>query len=98
MTKILSLSNNQILKLCKKYDKTIINLQKFTQIELNSPLLFITKKSQNWLLEMNNFLFLQKTLKHFTPKIRDITKLIDFQNLRSNNLFFDKSERTIKIY
>jgi DNA-directed RNA polymerase subunit beta len=87
LTKTLSLSNNQILKLCQKYDQTIINLQKVTQIQLNSPLLFITKKSQNWLLEMSNLLFLQKNLKPLILKIADITKLIDFQNLRPTIYF-----------
>ena len=90
LTKILSLSDNQILKLCQKYDTTIINLQKVTQIELNSRLFFITKKSQNWLLEMSNFLFLQKNLKPLIPKILDISKLIDSQNLRPT-IYFSRS-------
>ena len=87
LNKILSLSDNQIFKLSQKYDKAIINLQKLTQIQLNSPLLFITKKSQNWLFEMSNLSFLQKNLKPLIPKIVDITKLIDFQNLRPTIYF-----------
>ena len=80
-------SDEQILKLFNKYDKTIINLQKSTQIQLNSPLLFITKESQDWLLEMSNFSFLQKNLKQISPKISDITKLLGSQNLRPTIYF-----------
>lgn len=87
LTKILSLSENQILNLANRYDKTIVNLQKLTQIQLNTPLLFFTKKSQNWLIEMSNLLFLQKKLKDFFPKILDITKLIDSQKLRPTIYF-----------
>ena len=97
LTKILSLSDNQILKLCQKYDTTIINLQKVTQIELNSRLFFITKKSQNWLLEMSNFLFLQKNLKPLIPKILDISKLIDSQNLRPTIYFSRSLKEQLKI-
>ena len=87
LTKILSLSENQILNLSHRYDKTIVNLQKLTQIQLNSPLLFFTKKSQNWLIEMSNFLFLQKNLKELVPRILDITKLIDSKNLKPTIYF-----------
>ena len=87
LTKILSLSENQILNLSQAYDKTILNLQKQTQIQLNSPLLFLTKKSQNWLIEMSNLLFLQKNVKELLPKILDISRLIDSQNLRPTIYF-----------
>jgi len=87
LTKILSLSENQILNLYHRYDKSIVKIQKLTQIQLNSSLLFITKKSQNWLIEMSNLLFLQKNLKELFPKILDITKLIDSQTLRPTIYF-----------
>jgi DNA-directed RNA polymerase subunit beta len=87
LTKILSLSENQVLNLSYTYDKTIFNLQKQTQIQLNSPLLFFTKKSQNWLIEMSNLLFLQKNVKELFPKILDISKLIDSQSLRPTIYF-----------
>jgi DNA-directed RNA polymerase subunit beta len=81
LIKKLSLSENQILKLYQKYDRQIINFQKLTQIQLNTSLLFITKKSQNSLFEMSSLLFLQKNLKELFPRILDITKVIDSQNL-----------------
>ena len=82
LTETLLFSEKQIFKLFNKYDKTIVNLQKLTQIQLNSQLLFITKKSQDWLLEMSNFSFLQSNLKQRSPKISDVTKLLGSQNLR----------------
>ena len=87
LTKTLSLSENQVLKLYHKYDRAIIDLQKLTQIQLNSQLLFITKKSQDWLLEVNNFSFLQKNFTQLFPKILDVSKLIDSQNLRPTIYF-----------
>jgi DNA-directed RNA polymerase subunit beta len=87
LTKTLSLSEDQILKLCNKYDKAIIDSQKLAQIQLNSQLLFITKKSQDWLLEINNFSFLKKNLNQLVPKISDIIKLIDSKNLRPTIYF-----------
>ena len=86
-TKILSLSQEQTFKLYNKYDKVIIDSQKLAQIQLNSQLLFITKKSQDWLLELKNFSFLQKNFKQSVSKISDITKLIDSQNLRPRIYF-----------
>jgi len=87
LSKTLSLSEDQTLKLCRKYDKAIIDLQQLAQIRVNSQLLFITKKSQDWLFEISNFSFLQKNLKQLFPKISNITKLTEFQNLRPTIYF-----------
>ena len=87
LSKVLSLSENQILNLYQKYDKAIIESQKLAHIELNSQLLFITKKSQDWLLEINNFSFLQKTFNQPVSKILDITPLIESKNLRPTIYF-----------
>ncbi len=78
----LSLSENQILKLFNEYDKAIIDSQKLLQIQLNSQLLFITRKSQDWLREISNFSFLQNNFSHLILKISDILKLINSKNLR----------------
>ena len=87
LTKNLSLSQDQIIQLCTKYDKAIIDSQKLAQIQLNSQLLFITKKSQDWLLEISNFSFLQKNLNQLVPKISDLIKLIDSPDLRPTIYF-----------
>ena len=67
-TKTLSLSEDQILKLSKEYDKVIIDSQKLLQVQLNYQLLFITKRSQDWLLEISNFSFLQTDFSQFSSK------------------------------
>ena len=87
LTKTLVLSENQILKLCSKYDQAIIDSQKLAQIQLNSQLLFITKKSQDWLLEISNFSFLQKNLNQLVTKVSNVTKLIKSKNLRPTIYF-----------
>jgi hypothetical protein len=48
----LVLSKDQILNLSNIYDKTIFNSQKLAQIQLNSQLLLITKKSKIGYLTM----------------------------------------------
>ena len=87
LTKTLSLSEDQILQLCSKYDQAIIESQKLAQIELNSQLLFITKTSQDWLLEISNFSFLQKNFNQLVPKILNVTKLIKSKHLRPTIYF-----------
>ena len=86
-SKVLRLSEKQILDLSTKYDKIIIDLQKSAQIQLNSQLLVIIKDSRNWLFEMSNFSFLQVNLKHISPKILDVTKLLDSKSLRPTIYF-----------
>ena len=78
----LSLSENQILKLFNEYDKAIIDSQKLLHIQLNSQLLFITRKSQDWLRKISNFSFLQNNFSHLILKVSDIIKLINSKNLR----------------
>ena len=87
LTKTLSLSEEQILTLCKKYDKAIVDSQKLAQIQLNSQLLFITKRSHDWLCELSNFSFLQKNLNQLLPKFLDIDRLINSKNLRPTIYF-----------
>jgi DNA-directed RNA polymerase subunit beta len=87
LTKLLPLSDSQVLKLCNQYDKTIVDLQNLAQIKLNSQLLLITKKSQDWLMEISHFRFLQKNINQLLPKVSDVNKLIDFQNLRPTIYF-----------
>lgn len=87
LTKTLSLSQDQIFNLSKKYDKAIIDSQKLAQIQLNFKLFFITKKSQDWLFELTNFSFLQKNLNQLVPKILDINRLLNSSNLRPTIYF-----------
>jgi DNA-directed RNA polymerase subunit beta len=81
------ISKKQLLNLCFIYDKFIINSQTFAQIQLNSQLLFITKESQNWLLEMSNFSFLKQKIEQTIPKLQTIEDLIELKNLRPTIYF-----------
>nr|YP_010283366.1 RNA polymerase beta subunit [Bacillaria paxillifer]ULD16485.1 RNA polymerase beta subunit [Bacillaria paxillifer] len=89
----LSLNNNfklsqiQIKKLLYIYDKTIINSQIATQIQLNSQFILIINDSTNWLREMTNFSFLKQNLNQTLIKINNINKLIEFPNLRPTIYF-----------
>jgi DNA-directed RNA polymerase subunit beta len=83
----LTLSTDQIFKLYTLYDKEISNSQKVSHVQLNSQLLLITKYSQNWLIEMRNFAFLKQNIKQLIPKINNVNKLTEFQNLRPTIYF-----------
>jgi DNA-directed RNA polymerase subunit beta len=83
----LKLSKDQTTKLLYIYDKTVINSQRSTQIKLNSQLLLITKHSNDWLTEMENFSFLKTNLDQKKPKIHSFTQLINFSNLRPTIYF-----------
>ena len=76
------LSQEQILKLYEIYDQTIFNSQKLVQVQLNYKLILITKQSQDWLMEMQNFSFLKQNINQIKLKINHINQLIEFQNLR----------------
>jgi DNA-directed RNA polymerase subunit beta len=87
LTKDFNLSKNQVLKLSSSYQKTIINLQRSAQIQLNSPLILITKHSKDWLIELQNLSFLKQTINQSLLKIANLNKLIEFSNLRPTIYF-----------
>ena len=49
--------------------------------------MLITRKSQDWLFEIGNFSFLQKSFQNLVPKISSITQLISSPNLRPTIYF-----------
>nr|YP_010472187.1 RNA polymerase beta subunit [Navicula tsukamotoi]UVG41652.1 RNA polymerase beta subunit [Navicula tsukamotoi]UVG41797.1 RNA polymerase beta subunit [Navicula tsukamotoi] len=87
INKIVFLSEDQILKLYHKYDKAILDSQKLAQVQLNSQLLVITQKSQDWLFELSNFSFFQKNFHQSLSKISDSLSLIKPQNIRPTIYF-----------
>ena len=87
LAKKLKLSNSQIKKLSQTYDKTLLDLQRSAQIQLNSPLLLITKHSKDWLVEMENLSFLKQNFNQTFLQINNINKLIEFPNLRPTIYF-----------
>ena len=81
------LSEDQIFKVYSTYEKLISNFQTNLQLQLNSPLLLVTTQSQDWLIQMNNFLFLKKQLKESIPKIEDLQQLLKLQSIRPTIYF-----------
>jgi DNA-directed RNA polymerase subunit beta len=89
-------SDSKTFKFYQTYDKKIINSQKLLQIQLNSELLLITKNSQDWLLEMRNFLFFKKTIKQLIPKTINTNQLIEFKYLRPTIYFSTSLKEQLK--
>ena len=85
--KKITLSEDQTLKLYAQYENLISNFQNILHLQLNLQLLLITTKSQDWLLQMNNFLFLKKQIKETIPKLKNVKQLLKFQNLRPTIYF-----------
>jgi DNA-directed RNA polymerase subunit beta len=77
----LVLSEEQILKTYSSYEKLIFNFQMNVQLQLNSQLLLITTQSQDWLIQMNNFLFLKKQIQETIPRLKSVKKLLKLQIL-----------------
>ena len=83
----IELSNNQTLSLYLIYDKIIRDSQQFANIQFNSQFFLITKEPQNWLVEMNNFLFLKKQIKEIILTSNSLKDLIKLKNLRPTIYF-----------
>ncbi len=81
------LSEKEMIKIYFTYDSLILNFQKMFQLQLNSKLLLITSQPQDWLIQMNNFLFLKKQMKEIIPKLKSIGELLELQNLRPTIYF-----------
>jgi DNA-directed RNA polymerase subunit beta len=83
----IELSNDQTLSLSLIYNKIIRDSQQFANIQFNSQFLLITKEPQNWLVEMNNFLFLKKQIKEIILTCNSLKDLIKLKNLRPTIYF-----------
>jgi hypothetical protein len=66
----------QIIKLVESYDQTIVNSQRSAQINLSSQLLLITKRSENWISEMDQFSFFKQSLYQTTSKAINFIQFI----------------------
>ena len=82
-----NLSIEQTLKIDSIYENLIFNFQKMVQLQLNSKLFLITNKSQDWLIQMNNFVFLKKQIQNLIPKINNIKQLIALKTFRPTIYF-----------
>ena len=76
------LFNSQIFDLLLIYNKLINKSQKIIQTQLNARQLLIIKQSNNWLIEMNNFLFLKTQIKQVFPVLQNLKELTKFKNVK----------------
>ena len=91
-----SFSKDQISNLSLMYQKVVIHSQNLTQTQLNSELFLVTKRSQQWLIGMNNFLFLKKQIQELIPKLKFLKELIKLPNLRPSIYFSNSLKEQLK--
>ena len=82
-----TLSEKQTFKIYQNYEKLLSNFQKIVHLELNSQLLLITRQSQDWLVEMSDFLFLKKQIRTTIPKLNKIRQFLKLQTIRPTIYF-----------
>ena len=92
----LKISKPQASQLFFAYDKLIIDSQKNAQVKLNSSLLLITQKPQNWLSEINKFSFLKQQIKKITPQLLEINDLTKLNKLRPTIYFSTSLKEQLK--
>jgi DNA-directed RNA polymerase subunit beta len=90
------LSEEQTIRIYFTYEKIISNFQNIVQLQLNSDLFLITTQPQDWLVQMNNFLFLKKQIKKTIPKLRNIKQLLKLQILRPTIYFSTSLKEQLK--
>ena len=96
LAKDLKISKLQASELFFTYDKLIIDSQKNAQVKLNSSLLLITQKPQNWLIEINKFSFLKQQIKKITPQLIQINDLTKLNKLRPTIYFSTSLKEQLK--
>ena len=83
----LNFSKTQIPNLVLAYDKLIFETQQNVQVKLTATLLLITQKPHNWLIEINQFLFLKQQIKKITQQFNHIYELTKLNKLRPTIYF-----------
>ena len=94
--KQVTLSEEQTFKIYVTYEKLISNFQNIIHLQLNSQLLLITNKSQDWLVEMSDFLFFKKQIKEIIPKLNNLKQLLKLQTLRPTIYFSTSLKEQLK--
>jgi DNA-directed RNA polymerase subunit beta len=84
------LSEAQMFQVCYTYEKLIARFQNIIHLQLNSQLLLIINQSQDWLVQMSEFLFLKKQIKEILPNLNNIEQFLKFQTLRPT-IYFSRS-------
>ena len=83
----LNLLENQVFKLLLIYEKLFTNSQKTIQTQVNSKLLLIIQRPQNWLIELKKFSFFKQQLKTFIPRLNTLIQLTERQTLQPTIYF-----------
>ena len=90
------LSKKQILKVSLAYDKLITSVQNSVYLQLNCELFLLTKQPQDWLVQMSDFLFLKKQIKHIVPKLQNVKQLLELQSFQPTIYFSTSLKEQLK--
>ena len=90
------LSEEQTFKLYSTYEKLISDFQNSIHLQLNSQMLLITNQSQDWLVQMSDFLFLKKQIKDIIPKLNNLKQLLELRTLRPTIYFSTSLKEQLK--
>ena len=91
-----TLSKSQVLNLSYNYDSLFVNSQTYSQIQLNSTILLLTKYSAEWLVNLSNFVFLKDQFKKLIPKLNKTFQLAEHQNFRPIIYFSNSLKEQLK--
>jgi DNA-directed RNA polymerase subunit beta len=80
-------SESQIEKTFKTYNQIILNSQTSLQLNLNYKLVVLTKHSNYWFTDFNNFSFLTTNINKTLAKLTEFNQLIKFSNLQPTIYF-----------
>jgi DNA-directed RNA polymerase subunit beta len=80
-------SESQVEKTFKTYNQIILNSQTSLQLNLNYKLVVLTKHSNYWFTDFNNFSFLTKNINKTLAKLTEFNQLIKFSNLQPTIYF-----------
>ena len=92
----LMISNIQIQKILQIYTRIILHSQVSLQLKLNYKLIFLTKNSSSWLLEIHDFKFLKQRIKKIIFEINSINQFLKHSNLRPIICFSNSLKNALK--
>ena len=80
-------SENQIETIFKTYNQIILTSQNSIQLKLNYKLIALTKHSNYWFIDFQNFSFLRIKIDTNLSRIRSFNQLIEFSTLQPTIYF-----------
>jgi len=90
------LSSDNLQKLLEVYDQTIFSSQIWTNVQLNSRFISITKKPQNWVKELDQFPVFKKNIKKTILKTKTLNTELEFQNCQPTFYFSTSLKEKLK--